>query len=136
MNGSDPHQLVLGVAIDELVVGVDTDESGLLVDHHGGHLLAALNAHFEGAHPGSSGACDHCSGGHRAQRRNAAPDAQEPTRPRYADALQDTLAALPCPVLVDADVGHRPPQLLLINGGLARVRWSEADGGSVTLSWP
>ena len=66
--------------------------------------------------------------------RSAAPDTSLPTQLRYAEALQGTLGDLPCPVLVDVDIGHRPPQLLLLNGALAQVRWSEAGGGSVRQS--
>lgn len=63
--------------------------------------------------------------------RSAAPDNTGPTTLRYCEALQSTLAMLPCPVLVDVDIGHRPPQLLLVNGVMAEVRWSAAKGGSV-----
>lgn len=48
---------------------------------------------------------------------------------RWADALQSTLAGLPCPVLVDVDIGHRPPQLMLVNGARAEVSWDAAEGG-------
>lgn len=63
--------------------------------------------------------------------RSAAPDTTDPHQLRYADALHQTLGRLPCPVLVDVDIGHRPPQMVLVNGALAQVRWSAADGGSV-----
>ena len=63
--------------------------------------------------------------------RSAAPDSTGPTNLRYREALQSTLATLPCPVLVDVDIGHRPPQLLLVNGALAELRWSAAEGGRV-----
>ena len=41
--------------------------------------------------------------------RCAAPDAGKPDALRYADALHAALADLPCPVLVDVDIGHLPP---------------------------
>ena len=63
--------------------------------------------------------------------RSAAPDNSGASELRYVQALQSTLGALPCPVLVDADIGHRPPQMVLINGALATVRWSEVDGAVV-----
>ncbi len=63
--------------------------------------------------------------------RSLAPDTTGATQLRYADALQSTLGALPCPVLVDMDIGHRPPQMVLVNGALAQVSWSQASGGSV-----
>ncbi len=49
----------------------------------------------------------------------------------YRAAVRQATAALPCPVLVDVDIGHRPPQLTLINGASARVTWSEALGGEI-----
>ena len=64
--------------------------------------------------------------------RSAAPDTTAATDLRYAQALAATLGALPCPVLVDVDIGHLPPQLVLINGALARVSWSDAAGGCLT----
>ena len=64
--------------------------------------------------------------------RSAAPDTTGATQLRYAEALQSTLGALHCPVLVDVDIGHRPPQLLLINGALARVQWHATGGGQLT----
>jgi muramoyltetrapeptide carboxypeptidase len=53
---------------------------------------------------------------------------------RWTEALQSTLAALPCPVLAELDIGHRPPQLLLVNGARAALSWSAADGGRV-VQW-
>jgi muramoyltetrapeptide carboxypeptidase len=63
--------------------------------------------------------------------RSAAPDTTASHQLRYAKALQNTLGSLPCPVLVDVDIGHRPPQFTLLNGARATVRWSAAEGGSV-----
>ena len=63
--------------------------------------------------------------------RNAAPEASGEDRLRYADALQSVLGGLPCPVLVDLDIGHKPPQMLLVNGALATLRWSAAGGASL-----
>ncbi len=42
---------------------------------------------------------------------------------------------LPFPVLVDVDIGHRPPQLTLLNGLPAVVRFGEG-GGSVAQVIP
>lgn len=50
---------------------------------------------------------------------------------RYDDALRSTLGRLACPVLVDADVGHAPPQMVLVNGAHAEVTWSAAEGGQI-----
>jgi muramoyltetrapeptide carboxypeptidase len=61
--------------------------------------------------------------------RSAAPDSTGDDELRMEQALRATVATLPCPVLVDVDIGHRPPQLLLINGARARVVWSGAEPG-------
>jgi muramoyltetrapeptide carboxypeptidase len=64
--------------------------------------------------------------------RSAAADGNSPTGLRYADALDSALGLLPCPVLVDVDVGHLPPQMLLVNGARASVEYSPAHGGRIT----
>lgn len=51
----------------------------------------------------------------------------------YLDALHDVFDDLPLPVIYDADVGHCPPQMTLINGATGTVR-CEAGGGEVTLT--
>jgi len=65
--------------------------------------------------------------------RHAARDTAKPEQLNFDEALRLTLAALPCPVLLDVDIGHVPPQLVLVNGAHAQVRWStevaDADGG-------
>ena len=63
--------------------------------------------------------------------RSAAPDTSTAHQLRYADALASVLGGLPCPVLADVDIGHRPPQFMLVGGALAEVGWSTADGGTV-----
>ena len=63
--------------------------------------------------------------------RSSAPDSTGASNLRYADAIQQELGALPCPVLVDVDIGHRPPQLMLVNGAWVDVSWSAAEGGRV-----
>jgi muramoyltetrapeptide carboxypeptidase len=64
--------------------------------------------------------------------RSTATDGKEGVSAlRFEHVLERELATLPCPVLVDVDIGHRPPQMLLINGARAQVRWSEAAGGEV-----
>lgn len=45
-------------------------------------------------------------------------------------ALRDALDGLGIPVLYDLDIGHLPPQLLLVNGAAAQVRF-QAGSGSV-----
>jgi muramoyltetrapeptide carboxypeptidase len=63
--------------------------------------------------------------------RSAGPAPSGPAQLGYLDGLRNTLGGLRCPVLVDVDIGHRPPQFVLVNGALAEVRWSEAAGGSI-----
>jgi muramoyltetrapeptide carboxypeptidase LdcA involved in peptidoglycan recycling len=63
--------------------------------------------------------------------RSAAPDSTAAEALRYEEAIARELGTLPCPVLVDVDIGHRPPQLLLVNGAWADVHWSAAHGGRV-----
>jgi muramoyltetrapeptide carboxypeptidase LdcA involved in peptidoglycan recycling len=63
--------------------------------------------------------------------RSTAPDSTGDGELRFEHVLQRELATLPCPVLVDVDIGHRPPQLMLVNGAKAVVRWSETGGGEV-----
>ena len=63
--------------------------------------------------------------------RSAAADTTGAHELRYETALQCELGDLPFPVLVDVDIGHRPPQLMLVNGALADIDWSAADGGQV-----
>lgn len=63
--------------------------------------------------------------------RSAGPDATAPDRLSYVQALQQSVGDLRCPVLFDVDIGHAPPQLLLVNGALAQVTWRGDHGGSV-----
>lgn len=48
----------------------------------------------------------------------------------YDDVLQDCLGVLPCPVWVEADVGHVAPQWPWRQGGLAWCHW---DGAGLTM---
>ena len=66
--------------------------------------------------------------------RSAAPDTTRAEHMRYAQALDHLFADMPCPVLVDMDIGHMPPQLVLVNGARAEVRLSDAGGG-VLRQW-
>jgi len=56
--------------------------------------------------------------------RTAAEDLREFT-PR--DALQDALGGLTIPVIYDMDIGHLPPQLILVNGAPATVTFSASE---------
>lgn len=61
--------------------------------------------------------------------RSNGPDSTGAHQLHWTDALQSTLAGLPCPVLADVDIGHKPPQFLLVNGARAEVSWDAAEGG-------
>jgi muramoyltetrapeptide carboxypeptidase len=56
--------------------------------------------------------------------RTAAEDLREFTP---ADALLDAVGDLAIPVIYDMDIGHLPPQLILVNGALATVTFSAAE---------
>jgi muramoyltetrapeptide carboxypeptidase len=43
------------------------------------------------------------------------------------DALLDALGDLTIPVLYDLDIGHLPPQMILVNGALATVKFSYVE---------
>lgn len=64
--------------------------------------------------------------------RSLAPDTTGATELRYEEALQRELATLACPVLINVDIGHLPPQFMLINGSVAQMRWSASEGGTLT----
>lgn len=61
--------------------------------------------------------------------RSNGPDTTGAHQLRWAEALASTVAGLPCPVLADVDIGHRPPQLMLVNGARAELDWDAAEGG-------
>ncbi|MFD2168974.1 S66 family peptidase [Tumebacillus lipolyticus] len=47
---------------------------------------------------------------------------------RYQDALHRALDELQLPVIYDVDVGHLPPQMILVNGALAHVQVGQGRG--------
>jgi muramoyltetrapeptide carboxypeptidase len=57
--------------------------------------------------------------------RPSAPDGDNYTQ---LQAMSDTLGPLGIPVIYDMDIGHVPPQAMLINGALATVRTRGGDG--------
>jgi muramoyltetrapeptide carboxypeptidase len=63
--------------------------------------------------------------------RSSAPDTTDLNELRYEAALQRELATLPCPVLIDVDIGHLPPQFMLVNCSVAHVSWSASAGGTM-----
>jgi muramoyltetrapeptide carboxypeptidase len=56
--------------------------------------------------------------------RSMGPDAKDPTQLTYVEAINLALADLNIPVIFDADIGHLPPQMTLINGAHAKVSFS------------
>lgn len=66
--------------------------------------------------------------------RSAAPEVSDAHRLNHAQATLDALGDLPCPVLVDVDIGHRQPQFTLVNGALATCHF-EAGGGWLRQTW-
>ncbi|MCC3701717.1 LD-carboxypeptidase [Rouxiella badensis] len=60
--------------------------------------------------------------------RSAAPAVTDPTLQNYHDALESALGDLSIPVLYDVDIGHVPPQLSLVNGAMAKVRYFDKGG--------
>lgn len=65
-------------------------------------------------------------------------DGCAPTRRGYAlrDALLQGLEDLPAPVLYNADIGHIPPQIQLINGAMAEVRYAQGHASIVQRYLP
>lgn len=63
--------------------------------------------------------------------RSAAPDAKEATDLTYLEALRSAFGGVSCPVLYDVDIGHVPPQLSLVNGALAKVKFHGGSGSIV-----
>lgn len=61
--------------------------------------------------------------------RSGGPDSESFS---YWDALHDVFDDLPIPIIYEADIGHRPPQMTLVNGAVATVA-SSGGAGRVTL---
>jgi muramoyltetrapeptide carboxypeptidase len=66
--------------------------------------------------------------------RHAAPEVTAPDRLDHDTAVRDALGDLPCPVLMDLDIGHRQPQFTLVQGALATCH-HEAGGGWLSQTW-
>lgn len=63
--------------------------------------------------------------------RSGAQDAADGQALRYEDAVRAALDGLPYPVVIDADIGHAPPQWTLLNGAWAV--WEVFGEGRATL---
>ena len=46
----------------------------------------------------------------------------------YEDAIEDALASTGLPIILDADIGHRPPQMTIINGSMGQLESSNGQG--------
>jgi len=66
--------------------------------------------------------------------RTAAPEVTDAARLDHAQAARETLGDLPCPVLMDLDIGHRQPQFTLVNGALATCHF-ENGRGRLSQTW-
>jgi len=53
--------------------------------------------------------------------RSAGPDAIDTNALSYLETLMALLPEVPCPIIHDADIGHRAPQMLIINGAKSMV---------------
>lgn len=53
--------------------------------------------------------------------RSNAADSNKPDHPTFVDAMNSVFEGFNFPVVYDADIGHRPPQMTLINGAFAQV---------------
>ncbi|MEK7691598.1 MAG: S66 peptidase family protein, partial [Bdellovibrionota bacterium] len=65
--------------------------------------------------------------------RSSGPEAKKPDHLTYLEALASVLGDLKVPVIYDADLGHRPPQLSILNGALGELRFRPA-GEQSTLT--
>lgn len=63
--------------------------------------------------------------------RSSAPDPEKKGELAYPEALASVLGDLPVPVVYDADIGHRPPQLAIVNGAVGELVFA-GQGGSLT----
>lgn len=60
--------------------------------------------------------------------RSSGPDTAEDDELSYHDALVDVFSGSAFPVIYDADIGHRPPQLTILNGSMATLRYKDGAG--------
>ncbi|MEO1622396.1 MAG: LD-carboxypeptidase, partial [Cyanobacteria bacterium J06632_3] len=67
--------------------------------------------------------------------RNSGPEPEDKERLGYTDALRMVLGDLKYPILIDVDIGHRSPQMTLVNGAYAVVNFEES-GGTLSQNVP
>lgn len=46
----------------------------------------------------------------------------------FAEAVRTSLAHLNVPIIIEADIGHKPPQLTIINGAIAKISSAGGEG--------
>lgn len=63
--------------------------------------------------------------------RNMATEITDPTQQTAFDAIHSVLNDLKIPILYDVDIGHVPPQLSLVNGAIAHVKFNE-NGSTIS----
>ena len=60
--------------------------------------------------------------------RSSGPDTESQEKLSYKEALGSVLGDLDIPVIFDADIGHKPPQLNIVNGSYCEVTFSDGSG--------
>ena len=60
--------------------------------------------------------------------RTNAIDADSKDKYSFLDSIQDVLADLDVPIIYDADIGHVPPQINLVNGALSVLEFENGLG--------
>lgn len=60
--------------------------------------------------------------------RSSGPEAKDPAHLTQDEALLSVLSDLGVPVIIDADIGHRPPQLTIVNGAVGEWRCEDGAG--------
>ena len=63
--------------------------------------------------------------------RNSGPDANNTSELSYLEVLKQGMEGLNIPVVYDADIGHKPPNMTLINGSFAELSLTK---GKATLT--
>lgn len=65
--------------------------------------------------------------------RSAGPDASQANELSYRDALEDAFTGFDFPVILDADIGHQPPQMTILNGSFAQLSYENGNAKLVQM---
>ena len=57
--------------------------------------------------------------------RSSGPDHSKPEQMTYLEALRQAFADISCPIIYDVDIGHKPPQLSIVNGSMGLVKFEK-----------